>query len=111
MGFTSQDDLINQITSNGKTDTCIMQKTLNAAGMAGAWQILAPHVGWPAASLFTGTDLTWVDTDDTWAEGVIWHGGDVSQQQSISFRLVRVVSPPQARRGSSWPSTWLGSFR
>lgn len=78
MGFTSQDDLINQITVNGKTDTCIMQKTLNAAGIAGAWQLLAPHNGWPIASLFTGTDLNWVDTDDTWAEGVIWHGGDVS---------------------------------
>lgn len=78
MGFTSQDDLINQITVNGKTDTCIMQKTLNAAGMAGAWQLLAPHNGWPLASVFTGTDLTWVDTDDTWSEGIIWHGGDVS---------------------------------
>ena len=78
MGFTSQDDLINQITVNGKTDTCILQKTLGAAGIAGAWQLLSPHAGWPIASLFTGTDLTWVDTDDTWAEGVIWHGGDVS---------------------------------
>ena len=78
MGFTSQDDLINQITTNGKTDTCILQKTLGAAGMAGAWQLLSPHAGWPIASLFTGTDLTWVDTDDTWAEGVVWHGGDVS---------------------------------
>ena len=78
MGFTSQDDLINQITVNGKTDTCILQKTLGAAGIAGAWQLLSPHAGWPIASLFTGTDLTWVDTDDTWAEGVIWHGGGVS---------------------------------
>lgn len=78
MGFTSQDDLINQITSNGKFDSAIMQKTLSAAGIAGAWQLLAPHAGWPAASVFTGTDLTWVDTDDTWAEGIIWHGGDVS---------------------------------
>lgn len=78
MGFTSQDDLINQITSNGKSDTCMMQKTLGAAGMAGAWQLLAPHVGWPQASVFTGSDLNWVDTDDTWAEGIIHHGGDVS---------------------------------
>ena len=78
MGFTSQDDLINQITVNGKFDTCIMQKTLGAAGMAGAWQLLAPHVGWPQASVFTGSDLVWVDTDDTWAEGIIHHGGDVA---------------------------------
>lgn len=78
MGFTSQDDLINQITANGKTDTCIMQKTLGATGVAGAWTLLGPHAGWPAASVYTGTDLNWVDTDDTWAEGIIWHGGDVS---------------------------------
>ena len=78
MGFSSQDDLINQITVNGKFDTCIMQKTLGAAGMAGAWQLLSPHVGWPQASVFTGSDLVWVDTDDTWAEGIIHHGGDVA---------------------------------
>ena len=30
MGFTSQDDLINQITVNGKTDSCIMQKMPNS---------------------------------------------------------------------------------
>lgn len=78
MGFTSQDDLINQITTNGKTDTVIMQKTLNVAGTAGAWTLLGPHNGIPQASVYTGSDLTFVATDDTWAEGVLYHGGDVS---------------------------------
>lgn len=72
------DDLINQITTNGNTDTVIVQKTLGAAGMAGAWTLLGPHTGIPATSLYTGTDLTWVDTDDTWAEDHTLHGGDVS---------------------------------
>jgi len=78
MGFTSQDDLINQITTNGKTDIAFMNKALGAAGMAGMWQLLAPHAGTPPASVFTGTDLNWVDTDDTWAEGTIYTGGDKS---------------------------------
>lgn len=78
MGFTSQDDLINQITTNGKTDTVIMQKTLNVAGTAGAWTLLGPHNGIPLASVYTGTDLNFIPTDDTWAEGTLYHGGDVS---------------------------------
>lgn len=78
MGFTSQDDLINQITTNGKTDNVIMQKTLNVAGVAGAWTLLGPNAGIPLASVYTGTDLNFIPTDDTWAEGALYHGGDVS---------------------------------
>jgi len=78
MGFSSMDDLINQITTNGKTGTVFFNKALGAAGMAGMWQLLAPHAGTPPASLFTGTDLGFVATDDTWAEGTLNTGGDVS---------------------------------
>lgn len=78
MGFTSQDDLINQLTTNGKGDTVTMTKTLNSAGTAGAWTLLSPHNGWPIASTFAGADLTYVPTDDTWSQGVIAHGGNVS---------------------------------
>lgn len=78
MGFSSQDDLINQITTNGKTDTVITQKTLSVAGTAGAWTLLGPHAGIPLASVYTGTDLNFIPTDDTWAEGALYHGGDVA---------------------------------
>jgi len=78
MGWTSQDDLITQLTTNGKGDVVTMTKTLNSAGTAGAWTLLAPHNGWPIASTFGGTDLTYVPTDDTWAAGTIYTGGDVS---------------------------------
>lgn len=78
MGFSSQDDLINQITTNGKTDTVITQKTLSVAGTAGAWTLLGPHNGTPLASVYTGTDLNFIPTDDTWAEGALYHGGDVA---------------------------------
>jgi hypothetical protein len=78
MGWTSQDDLINQITNNGKYDNAYMNKALGAAGMAGAWQLLAPHAGTPVASTFAGTDLVYVPTDDTWGEGTLYTGGNVS---------------------------------
>ena len=78
MGWTSQDDLINQLTNNGKGDTVVTTKTLSSAGTAGAWTLLAGHAGYPPAATFTGSDLTYVPTDDTWAEGTIYTGGDVS---------------------------------
>jgi len=78
MGWTSQDDLITQLTVNGKGDTVTMTKTLNTAGTAGAWTLLSPHNGWPIASTFAGADLTYVPTDDTWSQGTIYTGGDVA---------------------------------
>ena len=77
MGFTSQDDLITQLTDNGKGDTVVTTKTLSSAGTAGAWTLLAGHAGYPPAATFTGSDLTYVPTDDTWSEGTIYTGGDV----------------------------------
>lgn len=77
MGFTSQDDLITQLTENGKGDTVVTTKTLSSAGTAGAWTLLSGHAGYPPAATFTGADLTYVPTDDTWSEGTIYTGGDV----------------------------------
>lgn len=77
MGFTSQDDLITQLTVNGKGDTVVTTKTLSSAGTAGAWTLLAGHAGYPPAATFTGSDLTYVPTDDTWSEGTIYTGGSV----------------------------------
>lgn len=78
MGFASQDALINAITTNGQSDTAFMNKALGAAGIAGAWTLLGPHAGSPPLSVYTGTDLNFIATDDTWAEGVTWTGGDKS---------------------------------
>jgi hypothetical protein len=77
MGFTSQDDLITQLTVNGKGDSVVTTKTLSSAGTAGAWTLLSGHAGYPPAATFTGADLTYVPTDDTWSEGTIYTGGDV----------------------------------
>lgn len=78
MGWTSQDDLINDLTNNGQGDMVVTTKTLSSAGTAGAWTLLAGHAGYPPAATFTGSDLTYVPTDDTWSEGTIYTGGDVS---------------------------------
>jgi hypothetical protein len=77
MGFSSQDDLISQLTTNGKYGNVFYNKTLASAGTAGHWTLLAGHAGTPAAATFAGSDLAYVATDDTWSEGAPYHGGDV----------------------------------
>ena len=78
MGWTSQDQLINSLTVDGKGDMAYTSKTLNAAGVAGAWTLLGPHAGTPLASVYTGTDLNFIPTDNAWGEATIYTGGDVS---------------------------------
>lgn len=77
MGFTSQDDLITQLTDNGKGGMVVTTKTLSAAQVAGTWTLLNGHAGYPPAATYAGADLTYVPTDDTWSEGTIYTGGDV----------------------------------
>lgn len=77
MGFTSQDDLINQITTNGKFGTVVYQKTITPAAVAGQWTDLTILNGIPVADTYAGTTLTWVATDES-STGAIPHGGNVS---------------------------------
>ena len=78
MGWTSQDDLITQLTVNGKGDTVTTTKTLNAAQTAGTWTLLAGMNGYPPAATFTGADLTYVFSVDNSAAAAIYTGGNVS---------------------------------
>ncbi len=78
MGYSSQDDLINSLTTLGQGDMAFANKALGAAGVAGTWTLLTPQAGTPPLATFTGTDLNFVATDNTWAEGTIFTGGDVS---------------------------------
>ena len=77
MGWSSQDDLLNQLTVNGKYGNQFSTKTLASAGTAGHWTCLAGHAGSPPAATFTGSDLVYVPTDDTWSEGILPHGGNL----------------------------------
>jgi hypothetical protein len=78
MGFSSQDDLINQITTNGKAGRIDYNKTTAVAGVAGTWTDLGTATGTIPASTYAGTSLTFVPTDDTWSEGAVYHGGNVA---------------------------------
>lgn len=58
MGFTSQDDLINQITVNGKYRRVDNSKITSPAHTAGGWHCLAGGAGYPNATTYPGaTDL------------------------------------------------------
>ncbi len=78
MGFSSQDDLINEITANGKFQYDVRFKTISTAQVAGFWSHLGVFNGSEPASAYAGSSLTFVPTDDTWADGAWQHGGDVS---------------------------------
>lgn len=78
MGFSSQDDLINEVTTNGKFQYDIRSKTISTAQVAAFWTNLGVFSGSEPASTYAGTSLTFVPTDDTWADGAWQHGGNVS---------------------------------
>jgi len=77
MGFSSQDDLLSEMTS-GKIQTCnVFQKTHDTAPTAGYWTDLSVFAGIPTADGYTGTSATYYPTDNTTASS--WYlGGDVS---------------------------------
>lgn len=99
MGFSSQDDLITQITTNGKYGRIDYAKTTAVAGVAGTWTDLGTATGSVPASTYAGTSLTFVDTDDTWSEGVIYHGGDVS---TATKHFLNASASVFAAAGAPW---------
>lgn len=99
MGFSSQDDLLNQITVNGKTGNIHYNKTTAVAGVAGTWTDLGTATGSIPASTYAGTSLTFVATDDTWAEGAIIHGGDVS---TATKHFLNASASVFAAAGAPW---------
>ncbi len=80
-GFTSLDDLINEMTVNGKFKRADWNKLTHAVGAqaAGTWYALMHATGNPAAMTLgaVGTNLAFHPAYDRMA-GAIPHGGDVS---------------------------------
>ena len=99
MGFTSADDLLSQITVNGKYGRIDYNKTTAVAGVAGTWTDLGTATGSIPANTYAGTSLTWVDTDDTWSEGAIYHGGDVS---TATKHFLNASASVFAAAGAPW---------
>ena len=77
MGWTSQDDLINDITVNGYIGRHDYNKLITPAQVAGSWSDLTMLGGYPVTTDYAGTSLTYVATDES-STGAIPHGGNVS---------------------------------
>lgn len=104
MGFSSQDDLINQITVNGKYLRRDGAKTTSPAHTATAgWHLLSGLGGYPAATTFPGTDLVWSSTDENVGDGTtnfaLLHGGGVL---SATKHILNVGASLTAASGAPW---------
>lgn len=79
-GMTSLDDLINEMTVNGKFNRIDWNKLTHAVGAqaAGTWYSLLHSTGNPGAATLgvVGTNLAWHSLCDRNA-GAMYHGGDV----------------------------------
>jgi hypothetical protein len=105
MGFSSQDDLITQITA-GKYLRREMSKITNPVGTAGGWHCLAGATGYPIATAYPSTqDLVWQGCSDKHGDAVsaalfgIQHGGDVA---TATKHIVNVGAMMVAAAGAPW---------
>lgn len=103
MGFTSQDDLINQVTVNGKYRRIDGSKLVSPAQTAGGWNCLAGMNGNPVATTFPGTSLAWVGCDDANGDGTnrfgIYNGGDVAP---ATMHILNVAANIVGAAGAPW---------
>jgi len=99
MGFSSQDELISSITTDGQIDSIVYQKTTPAAGLAGHWQHALSGVGSIPAATFSGAEATFVPTDNTWSEGAIPIG---DQTDPITKHILSMGVSLVAAAGAPW---------
>jgi len=99
MGWTSADDLTNQITTNGKLESIVYQKTSVAVGQAGHWQHLLNSSGSIPAATFGGTEATFTATDNTWTEGAIPIG---DQTSPATKHILSMGASVVAAAGAPW---------
>lgn len=99
MGFSSQDELISSITTDGQIDPVVYQKTTPAAGLAGHWQHAINGVGTIPAATFSGAEATFVPTDNTWAEGAIPIGDQIDP---ITKHILSMGVSLVAAAGAPW---------
>jgi hypothetical protein len=105
MGFTSQDDLINQITNNGKYLRRETNKSTGVATVTSGWNLSVGLGGFPNAGTFPATqDLVFSTCTETAGDGTtvigIQHGGNPggSATKHIINAGVQIV----AAAGAPW---------
>ena len=106
MGFTSQDDLINQITNNGKYLRRESNKNTGAAAhTAGGWHLSVGMGGFPNAGTFPSTqDLVFSTCTETAGDGTtvigMQHGGNPGG--SATKHILNVGTLCVAAAGAPW---------
>lgn len=106
MGFSSQDDLVNQITVNGRYLRHDTNKLIATAQVAGTWHDLGALAGFPVADAtatnnYPGTSLTYVATSDaSTTPNSIYHGGNVSTLTKHILNVMAMCGPAAA--GAPW---------
>lgn len=83
MGFSSMDDLVNEITTNGKFNRIDWNKITGGSGYtAGRWYDFSSLAGTPIANAWAGTALAWTSCNESTGNGTqifgLPHGGNVS---------------------------------
>jgi len=92
VGFSSLDDLVNEMTKNGKRWRADFNKTIaNGSYVAGAWYDLSILSGSPVANTYAGTALTATIPTEATGWG-IYHGGDVSTDTKHLLKAVATAN-------------------
>ncbi len=104
MGFSSDDDLLNQATVNGKIVERDFSKITGAAAhTAGGWHCLAGAAGYPNAGTYPGTDLLWSNCTEQDGDGTtiigVQHGGLVLP---ATKHLLKLGALCVAAAGTPW---------
>ena len=97
MGFSSMDDLVNEVTSNSKfLRTDFNKQTGTSAFTAGRWYDWSSTVGYPVANAFAGTSLTWTSCNESTGNGTeifgLPNGGDVSPDTKHLVNVSAITS-------------------
>jgi hypothetical protein len=109
-GFTSQDDLINQISTNGKFWRTDWNKQTATAGtvVVNTWSCLAGGAGNPPANTAFGSGTTnvWKPMYDRSTNGGgMWHGGDVNST-ATGYKVILNASAFSAA-ATTMPSVFM----
>jgi hypothetical protein len=103
MGWTSIDDLVNQITANGKYLRRDAAKLNNPAHTAGGWHNTMHNAGYPNQKTAVGTTLLWHGADEFTGDGTtvigIQHGGSVAP---ATKHILNVGANIVAAAGAPW---------
>ena len=104
MGWNSHDDLINEITTNGKYRRLEMAKQITPGHTATAgWHLLNGLPGYPNAQTYPGTDLLFQSCWETSGDGTVvagpQHGGVVAPDTKHILNIGALIN---AAAGAPW---------